>query len=154
MERNPFFSNGEPADMSIVCGKEKEAKGKPANAAYRQMVAKVPPEFKNASRKEKGEIIMRLVEELRNKGYCFVFKKNDTWQEMERTNILEKIRHSLRDSERTRGKKNAAGEIRKSIPEGKGAAEEGSTCPEETNPVEEGPTTNANNKPTAGEESK
>jgi hypothetical protein len=153
MERNPFFPNGEPADMSIVCGKEKEAKGKPANAAYRQVVAKVAPEFKNASRKEKGEITMRLVEELRNKGYCFVFKKNDTWQEMEQTNILEKIRHSLRDSERTREKKNAAGEIRKSIPEGKGTAEEGSTCPEETNPVEEGSTTNANNKRTA-EESK
>ena len=69
---------------------------------------------------------MRLVEDLRRKGYSFVFKKNDAWQEMEEIKILEKVRHSLRDCKRTREKRNAG-----------------------TKPVGEGSKTNTNSEPTA-----
>jgi len=106
-ERNPFLTNGVPRKMSIICGKENEAKGNPANAGYRTMVAKVASAYKKATRTEKREISMQLAEDLQNRGYYFVFKKNEAWQEMEQTKVLEKVRHSLRDCERTRDKKHA-----------------------------------------------
>jgi hypothetical protein len=96
--------------MSIICGKENEAKGNPANAGYRTMVAKVASAYKKATRTEKREISMQLAEDLQNRGYYFVFKKNEAWQEMEQTKVLEKVRHSLRDCERTRDKKDAGKE--------------------------------------------
>jgi hypothetical protein len=66
--------------------------------------------WRKATSTEKCEISMRLVEDLQNRGYCFAFKKNQAWQEMEQTKVLEKVRHSLRDCERTRDKKDAGKE--------------------------------------------
>ena len=66
MEQTPFCPIIQPAGRH-VCGEEEEFKGRPANAAYRKMVANVASVFENVGSAEKGEITMRLVEELQNK---------------------------------------------------------------------------------------
>ncbi len=54
---------------------------------------------------------MWLIEEMRNQGFCFVLKKNKALQEMEGAKGVEKVRHSLRDCERTWEKRYAGEEV-------------------------------------------
>jgi hypothetical protein len=63
MEQTPFCPIIQPAGRH-VCGEEEEFKGRPAHC---KMVANVASVFENVGSAEKGEITMRLVEELQNK---------------------------------------------------------------------------------------
>jgi hypothetical protein len=93
----PFSDDGLPSAMSIIHGKVAEAKGRQANAAYRQKIANHASEFNTTPRDERIGVTMRVVEAFRNEGYFFVMKQDNTWNIMDHAAIVKKVKLSLKD---------------------------------------------------------
>lgn len=101
----PFLKNGEPSANAIVFGQGTDGKSHPGNAAYRRKISKNASEFKSKSdTKEKHNVTMRVVDEFGREGYFFLFfeKEDLAWRLMEQTEVLKKVKKSLRECNRDR----------------------------------------------------
>lgn len=94
------------SDNDVLCGRGRALENHPGNKAFRKRIHKFVGKYAQATRQEKGSMLVFLSRQMKDDDVHFYKRSDDgSWRELSESETKQKIGHALRDArERSKSK--------------------------------------------------